>query len=184
MRPSTAQIWEEFGPRLLGFIQARVDNRDDAEDLLQDVFVKIHTRLETLQDEERLAPWVYQVTRNTITDYYRSRKPSQELPESLPVEMPPVESQPVDQIAAGLRGLVNCLPEKYRQALLLSEFEGLKQQEVAERLDLSLSGAKSRVQRGRDLLRDELLDCCHFEFDRRGHMIDYTPRPACCRHCS
>ena len=79
--------------------------------------------------------------------------------------------------------MVNSLPEKYRQALLLTEFRGLKQSEMAKELGLSLSGAKSRVQRGREMLRDALLDCCHFEFDRRGHLIDYTPRIDCCRRC-
>ena len=75
------------------------------------------------------------------------------------------------------------LPEKYRQALMLTEFRGMKQTELAEQLGISLSGAKSRVQRGREMLRESLLDCCHFEFDRLGGMIAYTLRPDCCQAC-
>jgi RNA polymerase sigma-70 factor (ECF subfamily) len=73
----------------------------------------------------------------------------------------------------------------YRQAVQLSEIEGLPQQEVADRLGLSLSGAKSRIQRGRLMLKDELERCCRFEFDRRGNVMDYEPRPerTVCRNC-
>ena len=76
-----------------------------------------------------------------------------------------------------------CSSTGFRQvpgALVLTEFEGLTQVEMAEELGLSVSGAKSRVQRARAMLRDDLLECCHFEFDRLGHVIDYEPRPRCC----
>ena len=75
--------------------------------------------------------------------------------------------------------MVESLPDDYRQALLLTEYEGLTQRELAERLGLSVSGAKSRVQRAREKLKEMLLDCCHFEFDRLGRVIDYQPKYAC-----
>jgi RNA polymerase sigma-70 factor (ECF subfamily) len=76
--------------------------------------------------------------------------------------------------------MLNCLPEKYRQALLLTEYRGMTQQEVAEHLGISLSGAKSRVQRAREKLKEELLNCCHFEFDRLGKIMSYHPKCAAC----
>jgi RNA polymerase sigma-70 factor, ECF subfamily len=181
---STSEIWEAFSHDLRGFIARRVADADDMDDILQDVFIKIHTHIDTLQDDERLVPWLYRVTRNTITDYYRARRQTVELPEAYPAS---VEEKPDEDIlqnlAVGVHGMIASLPEKYRQAVLLSEIDGVKQQDVAEQLGLSLSGAKSRVQRGRQLMRQELLDCCHFEFDHRSHPIEMVPRPDCCRQC-
>ena len=179
-----SKIWEEFNQSLLGFIRRRVNDPDDAEDILQEVFLKIHTKIDTLEDGDRLVSWLYQITRNTIIDYYRSRRPADELPESLVVDPEPVESDPTAQLAAGLREFITCLPDKYRRALVLTELDGLKQAELAGRMGISVSGAKSRVQRGREMLRQALLECCHFEFDRRGGVLDYTPRPDCCDTCN
>ena len=184
MTRSTAEIWEAFNQELRGFIARRVDDADDVDDILQDVFIKIHTHIDTLQDDERLAPWLYRVARNTVTDYYRSRRPAVELPEAYPMLSDEKKDEDILQhLALGVHGMIDSLPEKYRQAVLLSEIEGVKQQAVAEQLGLSLSGAKSRVQRGRGLMRQELLDCCHFEFDHRNHPIDMIPRTDCCRQC-
>ncbi len=183
MITNTQAIWESFSQDIKAFILKRVDDQQDAEDLLQEVFIKIHTHIDTLQDEQRLAPWLYQIARNAIIDYYRSRRIYGGLPEALVEVNIPESSDPTKELASGLGAMIASLPDKYRQVLLLSEIEGLKQKEVAERLGMTLSGTKSRVQRGRNLLRQALLDCCHFEFDRRGHVIDYTPRPDCCPNC-
>jgi len=180
----TEDIWNEFSRRLRAFILSRVSDPDDADDILQDVFVKLHTRIDTLRDEDRLAAWLYQIARNTIADYYRARGQTIAMPDTLAVEDEPFESDAPGRIAASLKTMVAGLPDRYREAVTLSELEGLPQHEVARRLGLSLSGAKSRVQRGRGMLREALLDCCHFEFDQGGRMIDYTPRPDCCRHCA
>jgi RNA polymerase sigma-70 factor (ECF subfamily) len=177
---TTENVWREFSDRLRGFIGKRVSSPADADDLLSEVFVKVHTRIDTLEDEARLAPWLYQITRNTLTDHYRQRPVT-------PTSLDGVDSTSVEDdydaaalISSSLRDLVDRLPDKYREALVLTEFEGLSQVEMAGRLGLSVSGAKSRVQRARAMLRDRLLECCHFEFDRLGHVIDYEPRPRCC----
>lgn len=185
MTPTTADLWERFSSQLLGFIQRRVADPQEAEDLLQEIFLRIHTHIDTLQDEQRLAPWIYQVARNAIIDRHRTTRPWVELDETIPAnpEQDGSEPDPAVELAAGLGEMVSSLPEKYRLAVEMSELEGMRQQEVAEKLGLSLSGAKSRVQRGREMLRQELLDCCHFEFDRRGNVMDYYPRQVCCQRC-
>lgn len=184
MKPTTEAIWEAFSGRLRNFIQARVADADEAEDLLQETFIRIHTRVDTLADDTRLAAWVYQIARNLIVDHYRRRKDILPLPEGI-AALPDFDDPSAEQeIAAGLKDMVADLPEKYRQAIVLTEFGGLKQTELAAQLGLSASGAKSRVQRGREMLRQSLLECCHFEFDRLGGMIAYTPRPDCCSVCS
>src|SRR6266568_2402510 len=95
-----------------------------------------------------------------------------------------VPDEPFDDVVSDLvpyvKKLVDNLPHDYRQALILTEYEGLTQRELAERLGISISGAKSRVQRAREKVKLMLLKCCHFQFDRLGRIIDYEPNCACC----
>lgn len=175
MNATLEQIWHEFAGKLGQFIRARVADPATAEDILQDVFVKIQARLGQLKDPTKLQSWIYLITRNAIIDHYRTRKETVEVPESLVAEEEPQTSETEELKAAFLR-MIHSLPEPYREALVLTEFDGLTQQQLAERLGISLSGAKSRVQRGRQQLKQMLTDCCTFEFDRRGKVIDCAPR--------
>jgi len=184
MIPSTSDIWERFSKELHRFIARRVENPLDADDLLQDTFIKIHTRIDTLQDEERLAAWIYSIARNTINDYYRSRRAQFELSDDLVAGDEADDDNPEIELAKGLKAMIDDLPDKYRRPLELYELKGMKQSEIALLMGLSLSGAKSRLQRGREQLRQNLLDCCHFEFDRRGRIIDYLPKQQCCTRCN
>jgi len=131
---------------------------------------------------KKLESWIYKLTRNAIIDYYRSTRQttSLDVPEALqlPEDLP--DEDVVSELFPSVRAMVMSLPAQDRQALILTEYQGLTQKELAERLGLSVSGAKSRVQRARAKLKQQLLDCCHFELDRRGHVIDYQPRCACC----
>ncbi len=175
-------IYNRFSSQLQRFIAGRVSDAADIEDILQDVFLKIHSKLETLEDETRLESWIYQITRHAIIDYYRRRTAASRLDDT--DELPSLEEreEPGLRLAAGLREMIEQLPEPYREAIQLVEFEGVSQKALAERLGISISGAKSRVQRGRSMLRDMLNRCCHFEFDRFGSVIDYHPISCCCCH--
>ena len=172
-------IYLEFDAKLRNFILARISDPDKAEDILQDVYIKIHSNIDRLQDSEKFESWIYQITRNTIIDSYRRARPEDELPESLPA-LQEEEPDAAADLAASVEELLNCIPEKDRQALTLTEIQGLTQPEMADRLGLSVSGAKSRVQRAREKLKDAFLDCCHFEFDRYNKVIHYEPK---CSHC-
>ncbi|QBD82776.1 RNA polymerase sigma factor SigZ [Ktedonosporobacter rubrisoli] len=179
---ATEQVWEAFHTPLLQFIRKRVADSGTAEDLLQEVFLKIHQQVETLKEVKKLESWVYQITRHAIIDYYRSTRPTTRLEEPEVKALP--EALPDDDIVSELfpcvRAMINNLPEPDRQALVLTEYQGLTQKELSARLGLSFSGAKSRVQRAREKLRQMLLACCHFELDRRGHIINYQSRCHCC----
>ena len=181
----TEDIWEQFSQRLKLFIARRVGSEHDAEDILQEVFAKIHSNLPNLKDQEKITAWVHQITRNTIINYYRRQGragiQTSEMPEDLPEEVPVDDA--VEDIASCLKHMIDDLPEKYRQAITLTEYDGLSQREISEQLGMSLSGAKSRVQRSRGKLKDMLLECCHFEFDRLGHIIDYQSKESSCRYC-
>ena len=181
---TTEQLWNTFGVPIKHFILKYTHNETLAEDILQDVFLKIHMHIQTLQDEKKLQAWLYQIARHAIYDYYRSQKMVQVLPEMFD---PPAEPTLIDvkqNLLPCLKEMVDQLPPLYREALILTEYQGLTQRELAEQLHLSFSGAKSRVQRAREQLKQKLLQCCHFVLDRRGGIIAYHPRNECCSICS
>lgn len=173
-------MWDRYCCRLLAFIRGRIADEAEAEDMLQEVFIRIHRNL-CCQEWNKPESWIYQITRNLIIDHYRGRKEAVEVTEGmLAREEDPLKDDPVSRLSFSLRETIDELPEPYRQALILTEYDGLSQKELAVRMGISLSGAKSRVQRAREKLRDMLLACCHFELDRRGRIIDYYKRCCCC----
>ncbi len=182
MSLTTEQVWNDFQAPLKQFIRIHIHDESTTEDILQEVFLKVHLHIETLKDVKKLQSWIYQITRNAIADYYRGIKSttSLEVPEvlQLPGDLP--DDDVITELFPSVRAMVRSLPEHDRQALVLTELQGLTQKEFAERLGLSVSGAKSRVQRAREKLKQMLLECCHFELDRRGHIIDYQPNCQCC----
>jgi len=177
---SIDQIWRDYHGRLLSFIRRRV-GADLAEDILHDVFVKVHSRLDTLADANRVQSWLYQIARNTIIDYHRTHKNAEPLPDEMAQQQEHDDDEEWRELGKCLLPMIERLPEGYREAILLSEIDGLPLKEVARRLNLSLPGAKSRVQRGREKLRNIFLDCCNFKFDCRGKPIDWSPRESCRR---
>ena len=179
------RIWEEFNARLKQFILKRVRDEQDAEDILQDVFCKIHNSIQQLKDQDKLQAWIYQITRHEIIDYFRHRK-GQEAPREISkvFENEPTASNLNREITSCLKPMIDHLPEKYREILILTENGGLTQKEAAEKLGLSLPGAKSRDQRARAKLKEMLFACCHFELDRLGNILDYQPKDKSCRYCA
>jgi RNA polymerase sigma-70 factor (ECF subfamily) len=133
--------------------------------------VRRGARLEANLASERRP--VYRVARNAVLDHYRARKPAAELGE-VPAEPADPEGDELEaNLARSVSTFLDGLPPDHRQALYLTEYEGLTQKELAQRLGISVSGAKSRVQRARTRLKAMLLDCCHFELDRRGRVLNY-----------
>jgi RNA polymerase sigma-70 factor, ECF subfamily len=184
--------WSELRGPMARFIARRVADPQDAEDVLQEVLLRIHRHSEELASADRVASWVHRIARNAIVDHYRRRAARPEFPARDPSEVDKALEESLDEPAAGalrselascLRPLIARLPDKHRQALVLTELEGLTQAEAAQRLAISVSGAKARVQRGRAQLRTLLLDCCHVELDRRGAITEYRPRSGSCERC-
>jgi RNA polymerase sigma-70 factor (ECF subfamily) len=187
---ATQQLWTELHERLLQFVQRRVENAADAEDIVQDVFVRIHASADRLDAVDSVSGWVYRIARNVIVDHYRSqgakRRTSNALGESARVEeqeAPGVttpedaEGGPGSELANCMEPLMQQLPDHYRDAIAMTEIGGISQVEAAERTGISVSGMKSRVQRGRSKLKDLLLDCCSVDLDQRRGVIEYEPKP-------
>ena len=173
------QIWQAYRTKLYRFVLGRVNDEAVAEDIVHDVLTRAYARRDTLRDHSKFQPWLYQISRNAIVDYYRTRKPLEELPNSLVDEKVDASDNVEEELARCLMPLIEELPAHYRQAMMLAEFEGFTQREVASKLGLSLSGAKSRVQRARRMLEALLLECCHLEFNSRGSITSYEPKEKC-----
>jgi RNA polymerase sigma-70 factor (ECF subfamily) len=180
MTAASEQLWETFSVPLHQFIRRRVPDPHSAEDILQDVFLKIHTRIDTLHQPDRIAAWIYQIARNAIADYYRTQRPTTDLPETLALPDDLADDDVVRELLPCVAAMVDGLPATYRDALRLTEYEGLSQKALSEQLGISFSGAKSRVQRARAKLKQQLLDCCHFQLDHAGRIMDYQPHCPCC----
>ena len=165
---TTTLIWNEFSDYLLNFLRKRTRSDEDAKDLTQEVFLRIHKKLNSLSDEKKLKAWIFRIARNVLHDYYRQHDPMQALGDF------DVEAEDDADLYAQwnqcLQPFIKALPEKYRAAIELSELEGLKQQQVADALSISLSGAKSRIQRGREMLKTSFMDFCNFVMDEDGKL--------------
>jgi RNA polymerase sigma-70 factor (ECF subfamily) len=172
---TTTRLWNNYHETLRAFIARRVESRDAADDILQDVFLRTYRQLPSLRDETKLQSWLYQIARNAIVDHYRSRRTTDGALDEVALETDDERNTAEQELASCLRPMIESLPATYRDALVQSDLDGVTQREIAERGGISLSGAKSRVQRARAMLKEQLEACCRFEFDRRGRLVDYTP---------
>lgn len=191
MTTTVTEVWQQVHDGLRGFIAKRVADPAEVEDILQEVFLRIHQRIDGLKDPRRVISWIYQLTRHAVIDHYRKPGRRQEVPAGLAADMETTglattavsldggegSGQVRRELAGCLRPMLNRLSPDYRDAIMLVELEGLTQQAAAERLGLSLSGMKSRVQRGRKQLRQMLDACCLIQLDRRGGVAEYEMRP-------
>lgn len=180
--------WDDVHANLRTFIGRRVRNTADADDLVQQVMLRLVAGLDTLRDSDRVYAWVYRTARNAIVDHYRSPVTRREIASGDAAEVAPavpaVAAADEDEGAA-LRELASCLapmlatlPAAHQNAIRLTELEGRGQAEAARAEGISLSGMKSRVQRGRRQLRAALEACCAVHLDRRGGVMAYEPPAA------
>jgi RNA polymerase sigma-70 factor (ECF subfamily) len=181
----------ELHERVQAFVARRVSSHADAEDIAQEVMLRVHRHSAELEHAERMLGWVYRIATNAITDHYR-RPARRELPSGHAADVPEpeplvgVEPDPDElrrELAACLAPLIERLSPLYRQALELTEFDGISQVDAAAALGLSVSGMKARVQRGRAQLRELLLECCEVQLDRRRQVTDVRSRGAGCGSC-
>ena len=173
--------WNEIESRLRPYVARRVAS-PDVDDVVQEIFVKIQGGMANLRDGERFGGWVYRIAQNVIADFGRARSRDPLARTTEPTKEPDsaVESQEDAALQADLGECVALfvarLPSPYREAITLTELEGLTQKDAADMLGISLSGMKSRVQRGREKIRDMFEECCRISVDGRGKVVDCQPR--------
>ena len=177
--------WRDVDERLRPFVARRVPDRD-VDDVMQDVFVRMQRGIAALRDDERLSAWMFQVARSAIAEHGRARARH---PLAGDAEAPErADAPPDDEDREAARSLAGCvatfvarLPSPYREAVTLVELEGRTVREAAALAGISVSGMKSRVQRGRAQLRALFEECCAIAVDARNKVVEFTPHgaPAC-----
>ncbi len=168
---NTLKIWHEMNEQLFNFVNQKVKDSDSSKDIVQDVFIKVFSRIDTLKNKDKIVSWIFQITRNEIITHFRKHK-FQDSSEEIP-ELEVLDDNLTYEFSKCMLPMINSLPEKYKEAIKLSEINNISQKELAERLNISYSGAKSRVQRGREMLKSSLQQCCSISTNKYGNVVDY-----------
>ena len=180
MEQKTTELWHRFSDSLRHFILNKVKDEALADDLLQETFIRIHSKIDKLRDEAKIQSWVFQIARNIINDHYRKNNPIsvEEIPDVIDTE-----PEPDEMMTQTIRDMVLFMEDLSKpdcQALCQVELGGLSIKDYAEQAGISYTAAKSRVARARYKLSDLLMNCCHYEFDKYGTVIGSHPIHCCC----
>lgn len=191
---ATSRIWASFQAGVRRLVLRKVSATDDVDDIVQDIFVRIHTGAEQIRDSEKVESWVFGIARRAIADYYRAeyRKPETETLESGMTGSWGDEQRTAsvgehegdhtvhEEVLSWLEPTIKHLPEKYARAVRLSDIEGRSQKEIASELGLSYTATKSRIQRGRKMVSERIKDCCQVEFGGDGQAVEFRRRGKQC----
>ncbi len=182
MKPECAKVapvFLDYKEHLRRYILSRVRDNGLAEEILSQVMLKIYDSCDKLEGVKNTQAWMVTIARNAVMDHFRM--------ETKTVEMGNQETTMTTNPTATLeKSLAECvepmimrLPEIYREPLLAHELKGISQKALAAQYDMSESGMKSRIQRGRKLLREEFLACCHIEVGAGG-IEEVLPKKSAC----
>ncbi|MCL7764078.1 sigma-70 family RNA polymerase sigma factor [Polaribacter sp. Z014] len=177
---TTKQVWTLYSEDLKRFIISKVKDTTIADDILQDTFIKIHTKIHSLKDITKLKSWCFTVARNSILDYWKSTNKTFEIAN---FESESKISETIHTEKDCLRSILKNLPKKYRDPLFLSDIKGMKQQEVANELNQSLPTTKSQIQRARKLIAQGFMDCCGFVLNDDGNLVGEIKEKEDCKVC-
>jgi len=177
---NTNQVWETYHQDIKQYILSRIKKEDIVDDVLQDTFIKIHTKLNSLQDDTKIKSWVFTIARNTMLDYFRANKITADFKDyNVEVEEEPKAHDEKDC----LYGIIKRLPKKYRDPLFLADIRGKKQAEVASQLKLPIPTTKSRIQRARKLVAQGYIECCDFKMKQKRHLVGEVKTKEDCKVC-
>jgi RNA polymerase sigma-70 factor (ECF subfamily) len=181
-----ATIYNDFHRSLLSYIRSKIRIKEDAEDILQNVFVSISSNINKLSDTEKLKSWIHAITRNAIIDYYRkhSKKENRSIDDNM------ADLLLAEEGDDSTKGLDNCmstmidlLPEEYRSIIIDSEIYGIKQKDLAVKYNMAYPSLRSRVQRGRERLKQLYYNCCDIATDTRGNILEARSKNSCSGPC-
>lgn len=161
---TTEEIWEKYGDDIYFFILGRVKDRVVADDVFQNVFLKIHNKVESLKDHQKAKSWVFQISRNEIANYYNEVPKTFESKDLIILKK-------YEDVCCCFNKFINELPDLYKDVIRLVYIEGYQQNEVAEQLDISLANVKARVRRGKEILKKNFKSCCQYKFNKSGKLV-------------
>ena len=175
-----SELVQEFHQGISQFIRLKITDTEDAEDLVQEVMLKLVRAHAENKAVSNIKNWLYTVTNNTIADYYRKKYKENDLNQNYLLEnsFELIDSQALE-ISDFIVPMIKLLDEKYSKPLLLSDIEGMPQKEIANMLQLSLPAVKSRIQRGRKLLRALFFECWHIQLDANQNIVSCKIKHTC-----
>lgn len=169
-------LWANYKNELLFYILKKIKDKETANDLSHEVLIKIYNSCCSNTEIRNVRSWMYQIAHNTTIDYLKKEsKLTDEISETFEKD----ENNSYLGAEELINPLIQLLPEKYAVPLQLSDIEELKQDEVANRINLSLTATKSRIQRARKLLKEKIIECCNVELDDKGNLLSLEIKPSC-----
>lgn len=174
--------WSAVEGPVHGFLQRRLrGNAAIADDLTQEVFLRVRQGLTDLRSAEALGPWVMRIARSVLIDHLRRRRPTSGMEGVDPGQTADADEDPGDlaRLSGWLHGQLDHLPAHEAAAIRLTDLDGLTMVQSAERLGIGLPALKARVRRGRARLRLALDACCAVILDGRGRPTDCELRQGC-----
>lgn len=171
-----SSLWLEYKNGLKYYILKKVNNEDVANDLSHEVLMKVYNSCCSTIKINNVRAWMFQIAHNTTIDYLKKQhKFTNIIPENYDNDDHTVFHEANEII----KPLMQLLPDKYAIPLQLSDIEELKQKEVAQKLNLSLTATKSRIQRARNLLKEKIIECSNLEKDEKGNVISLEIKSDC-----
>lgn len=176
---TSEEVWNDYSTEVKRYIRSKVKDSEMTNDLLQEVFIKVHLNLEKVKKIESLRSWVFSIAYNTVMNHF-GKPNNMVLDDNFPEEVTADEHR---SPMGCLLPMIKNLPELYREPLIQSEINGKKQAEVAEILSMTLPAVKSRIQRGRKLLQEGFMECCHYRLNDKGFLVGEHQEKEDCRIC-
>ena len=176
----TALIWSKFHAPLRAFIMGKVSDSHTADDILQETFIRIHSRIDTLKDQTKIQAWVNQIANNLVMDHIRK---SQKISNDEIKDEPAGELEQDDAMTEALADMVKMmddLPGEYCDSLCKTELGNMSIAEYASSAGISFTAAKTMIFRAKRMLKDMLMQCCHYQFDKYGTVLEITQSGCCC----
>lgn len=171
-------LWLEHKLALKNYIFKRVKDEDLANDILQEVLLKVYSFCLKTSGVKNVKSWLYQIAHNAMIDHFRKEAKNGTLNKEIEMQQED-ENLAFKEALEYIMPLIDFLPKKYAVPLKMADIDDMKQAEIAEKLNLSLSATKSRIQRGRNLLKAEFITCCHFETDASGGLLSFEIKDSC-----
>lgn len=171
-------LWQTHKKELWNFILKRVKDHDLANDILQEVLLKVYNFCIAKSGVQNIRSWLFQIAQNAITDHYRKQSKYTDLETIKDLENEEINLA-FNEAANYILPLLDFLPAAYAVPLKLADLDNMKQADIAQKLNLTLSATKSRIQRARQLLKAEFVTCCLFETDSQGNLISFDIKESC-----
>lgn len=177
-------IWQAYQSSLKAFLLKNVANPADVDDLLQDILIKSYQNLSKLKDSNKVKPWLFQIAQHSIIDFYRKNANKRDaFVDELTDMAIESESHLMSELSQCVLPFINALPEQEAQLLTAIDIEGIAQKQYAAEQGINYSTLKSQVQKSRQQLHQLFNNCCHFEIDNKGQLIDYQSKQRGCHNC-